>query len=45
MSQTATPFNTADIGSVAVLVPCYNEAVTIAKVIDVFGSRRAFDGA
>ena len=36
MSQTATPFNTADIGSVAVLVPCYNEAVTIAKVIDDF---------
>ena len=36
MSQTATPFNTADIGSVAVLVPCYNEAVTIAKVVDDF---------
>ena len=36
MSQTATPFYTADIGSVAVLVPCYNEAVTIAKVIDDF---------
>ena len=36
MSQTATPFYTADIGSVAVLVPCYNEAVTIAKVVDDF---------
>ena len=36
MSQTATPFYTADIGSVTVLVPCYNEAVTIAKVIDDF---------
>lgn len=36
MAQTATPFYTADIGSVAVLVPCYNEAVTIAKVIDDF---------
>ena len=36
MSHTATPFYTADIGSVAVLVPCYNEAVTIAKVIDDF---------
>ena len=36
MSQTATPFYTADIGSVAVLVPCYNEAITIAKVVDDF---------
>ena len=36
MTQIATPFSTADIGSVAVLVPCYNEAVTIAKVIDDF---------
>ena len=29
-------FKTADLGTVAVLVPCYNEAVTIAKVIDDF---------
>ena len=36
MTQTATSFFTADIGSVAVLVPCYNEAVTIAKVVDDF---------
>ena len=36
MSQTATPFFTAGIGSVAVLVPCYNEAVTVAKVVDDF---------
>jgi len=36
MAQTATPFYTADIGSVAVLVPCYNEAITIAKVVDDF---------
>ena len=36
MAQTATPFFTADIGSVAVLVPCYNEAITIAKVVDDF---------
>ena len=27
---------TADLGEVAVLVPCYNEAVTIAKVVDDF---------
>ena len=30
------PFHTAEFGSVAVLVPCYNEAVTVAKVIDDF---------
>lgn len=36
MAQTATPFYTAGLGSVAVLVPCYNEAVTIAKVIEDF---------
>ena len=33
----------ADYSSVAVLVPCYNEAVTIAKVIDDF--RAALPGA
>jgi glycosyltransferase involved in cell wall biosynthesis len=36
MTQIATPFSTADIGSVAVLVPCYNESITIAKVVDDF---------
>lgn len=30
------PFRTETIGSVAVLVPCYNEAVTIGKVVDDF---------
>ncbi len=30
------PFETAEYGSVAVIVPCYNESVTIAKVIDDF---------
>lgn len=30
------PFRTEAIGSVAVLVPCYNEAVTIGKVVDDF---------
>ena len=29
-------YPTADFGSVAVLVPCYNEAITIAKVVDDF---------
>ena len=29
-------FHTAEYGSVAVLVPCYNEAVTIGKVVDDF---------
>lgn len=28
------PFETAQYGSVAVLIPCYNEAITIAKVVD-----------
>ncbi|MBP3884571.1 MAG: glycosyltransferase [Olsenella sp.] len=36
MDQTATPFSTASYGTVAVLIPCYNEAVTIAKVVDDF---------
>ena len=35
MSETQ-PFHTAECGSVAVLVPCYNEAITVAKVIDDF---------
>ena len=34
MSQEV--FHTAEYGSVAVLVPCYNEAITIAKVCDDF---------
>lgn len=29
-------FHTSELGTVAVLVPCYNEAVTIAKVVDDF---------
>ncbi len=29
-------FHTAQFGSVAVLVPCYNEAVTVGKVVDDF---------
>ena len=33
----------AQAGSVAVLIPCYNEAVTIGKVVDDF--RRALPGA
>ena len=36
MTQSEEVFRTADIGSVAVLVPCYNEAITIAKVVDDF---------
>ena len=36
MVQTGGAFPTAQHGSVAVLIPCYNEAVTIAKVIDDF---------
>lgn len=36
MAQEDYVFHTAEIGSVAVLVPCYNEAVTIAKVVDDF---------
>ena len=39
----AQPFYTADLGTVAVLVPCYNEAITIAKVVDDF--RRVLPGA
>ena len=31
-----TALRTRDYGSVAVLIPCYNEAVTIAKVVDDF---------
>ncbi len=36
MAQEQVVFHTADTGSVAVLIPCYNEAVTIAKVVDDF---------
>ena len=36
MTEENTVFHTAELGSVAVLVPCYNEAITIAKVIDDF---------
>lgn len=36
MAQEEAVFHTADVGSVAVLIPCYNEAVTIAKVVDDF---------
>ena len=36
MTQQEEAFRTADLGEVAVLVPCYNEAVTIAKVVDDF---------
>ena len=36
MTQTTAPFSTAQYGSVAVIIPCYNEAITIAKVIDDF---------
>lgn len=36
MTETGGAFRTDTIGSVAVLVPCYNEAVTIGKVIDDF---------
>ena len=36
MAHADDVFNTADIGTVAVLVPCYNEAITIAKVVDDF---------
>jgi len=34
--MTQEVFHTAEYGSVAVLVPCYNEAITIAKVCDDF---------
>ena len=36
MAESNQEFRTADLGSVAVLIPCYNEAVTIAKVVDDF---------
>ena len=36
-------FNEVDYSSVAVLVPCYNEAITIAKVVDDF--KQALPGA
>lgn len=36
MTQTEAVFPTAAFGSVAVLIPCYDEAVTIAKVVDDF---------
>jgi len=36
MAQESEVFRTAEFGSVAVLVPCYNESVTIAKVVDDF---------
>ena len=35
-TDSSMPFSTADFGSVAVLVPCYNEAITIGKVVDDF---------
>ena len=34
--QPSVPFPTAAYGSVAVIIPCYNEAITIAKVVDDF---------
>lgn len=36
MAQSEEVFHTAEYGTVAVLVPCYNEAITIAKVVDDF---------
>ena len=36
MTHIDTPFYTKSLGEVAVLVPCYNEAVTVAKVVDDF---------
>jgi len=36
MAQESEVFRTAEFGSVAVLVPCYNVLVTIAKVVDDF---------
>jgi len=36
MTEAINNQGPADFGNVAVLVPCYNEAVTIAKVIDDF---------
>jgi glycosyltransferase involved in cell wall biosynthesis len=34
--SNARPFRTAQYGSVAIIVPCYNESITIAKVVDDF---------
>lgn len=36
MTEADQVYRTAELGSVAVLVPCYNEAVTIGKVVDDF---------
>lgn len=36
MTEEDQVYRTAELGSVAVLVPCYNEAVTIGKVVDDF---------
>ncbi len=36
MSQSETPYRTADLGEVAILVPCYNEAITVEKVVTDF---------
>ena len=36
MSQSETPRRTADPGEVAILVPCYNEAITVEKVVTDF---------
>ena len=36
MTQENEVYRTAELGTVAVLIPCYNEAVTIAKVVDDF---------
>ena len=38
MNENELPFKTAHYGTVAVIIPCYNEAVTIGKVIDDFKS-------
>ncbi len=35
-SDQSNVFYTAEYGTVAVLIPCYNESVTIAKVVDDF---------
>ena len=36
MGESIIPFETASYGNVAVIIPCYNEAITIAKVVDDF---------
>ena len=36
MTEPESVYRTAHLGEVAVLIPCYNEAVTIAKVVDDF---------